>query len=250
MFALEWSVTKPFNHIPDIVPPNEAIPVKCYQQKDGNLMAEFVTRTSGVFKIEVMDNGRPIVGSPFQCLSYDPARVRLLGIARYTIATPSRFYFIWAETHAKSSGKRSTWYQLDSLHFEITKIDLILHTYQVCDCIKYLGIAFQGRGSSGGPGDQFPGWADGRWFRRVGRNGDLSFGWRTPPGDQTSGQRGKKTNLFSSGEDINFPHRQSRHLVGEKGNVTLFSNITVSWPSERLCQNNTKSSLISRFVFF
>ena len=71
------------NHIPDIVPPNEAIPVKCYQQKDGNLMAEFVTRTSGVFKIEVMDNGRPIVGSPFQCLSYDPARVRLLGIARY-----------------------------------------------------------------------------------------------------------------------------------------------------------------------
>ena len=94
-------MTKPFNHIPDIVPPNEAIPVKCYQQKDGNLMAEFVTRTSGVFKIEVMDNGRPIVGSPFQCLSYDPARVRLLGIARYTIATPSRFYFILAEIHVK-----------------------------------------------------------------------------------------------------------------------------------------------------
>merc|ERR1719220_320886 len=45
-------------------------------------MAEFVTRTSGVFKIEVMENGRPIVGSPFQCLSYDPGRVRLLGIAR------------------------------------------------------------------------------------------------------------------------------------------------------------------------
>ena len=66
----------------DVVPPNEAIPVKCYQQKDGNLMAEFVTRTSGVFKIEVMENGRPIVGSPFQCLSYDPGRVRLLGIAR------------------------------------------------------------------------------------------------------------------------------------------------------------------------
>ena len=85
---------KPFDHIPDIVPPNEAIPVKCYQQKDGNLMAEFVTRTSGVFKIEVMDNGRPIVGSPFQCLSYDPARVRLLGIARYTSNTiPFLFYF-------------------------------------------------------------------------------------------------------------------------------------------------------------
>ena len=93
MFALKLLVTKPFDHIPDIVPPNEAIPVKCYQQKDGNLMAEFVTRTSGVFKIEVMDNGRPIVGSPFQCLSYDPARVRLLGIARYTSNTiPFLFY--------------------------------------------------------------------------------------------------------------------------------------------------------------
>ena len=105
---------------------------------------------------------------------------------------------------------------------------------------KSLESLFQGRGSSGGPGDQFPGWADGRWFRRVGRNGDLTFGWRTPLGDQTSGQRGKKTNIFSSAENINFPHRRSRHLVGEKGNVTLFSSITVSWPSEKLCLNNTK----------
>ena len=29
---------------PDVVPPNEAVPVRCYQQKDGNLLAEFVTR--------------------------------------------------------------------------------------------------------------------------------------------------------------------------------------------------------------
>ena len=66
----------------DVIPPNEAIPVRCYQQKDGNLLAEFITRTSGNFKIEVLDNGRPIVGSPFQCLSFDPGRVRLLGVAR------------------------------------------------------------------------------------------------------------------------------------------------------------------------
>ena len=66
----------------DVIPPNEAIPVRCYQQKDGNLLAEFITRTSGNFKIEVLDNRRPIVGSPFQCLSFDPGRVRLLGVAR------------------------------------------------------------------------------------------------------------------------------------------------------------------------
>ena len=66
----------------DVIPPNEAIPVRCYQQKDGNLLYEFVPRTSGNFKIEVLDNGRPIVGSPFNCLSFDPGRVRLLGVAR------------------------------------------------------------------------------------------------------------------------------------------------------------------------
>ena len=57
---------------PDVIPPNEAVPVRCYQQKDGNLLAEFVTRTAGAFKIDVLENMRPIVGSPFQCLSYDP----------------------------------------------------------------------------------------------------------------------------------------------------------------------------------
>ena len=45
--AFDIFVTGPGN----VVPPNEAIPVRCYQQKDGNLMAEFLTRTSGTFKI-------------------------------------------------------------------------------------------------------------------------------------------------------------------------------------------------------
>jgi filamin len=67
---------------PDVIPPNEAVPVRCYQQKDGNLLAEFVTRTSGAFKIDVLENMRPIIGSPFQCLSYDPAKVKVVGIQR------------------------------------------------------------------------------------------------------------------------------------------------------------------------
>ena len=66
----------------DVIPPNEAIPVRCYQQKDGNLLAEFITRTAGGFKIEVLHNGKPIVGSPFTCLSYDPARVRVVGLPK------------------------------------------------------------------------------------------------------------------------------------------------------------------------
>merc|ERR1712223_321799 len=66
----------------DVIPPNEAIPVRCYQQKDGNLLAEFITRTSGNFKIEVLDNGKPIVGSPFQCLSFDPGRCRIIGLPK------------------------------------------------------------------------------------------------------------------------------------------------------------------------
>ncbi len=66
----------------DVIPPNEAIPVRCYQQKDGNLLAEFITRTAGGFKIEVLDSGKPIVGSPFTCLSYDPARVRVVGLPK------------------------------------------------------------------------------------------------------------------------------------------------------------------------
>lgn len=66
----------------DVIPPNEAIPVRCYQQKDGNLLAEFITRTAGGFKIEVLDNGKPIIGSPYTCLSYDPARVRVVGLPK------------------------------------------------------------------------------------------------------------------------------------------------------------------------
>ena len=45
-------------------------------------MAEFITRTSGGFKIEVLHNGKPIVGSPFTCLSYDPARCRIIGLPK------------------------------------------------------------------------------------------------------------------------------------------------------------------------
>ncbi len=59
----------------DAVPPYEAIPLRCYQQKDGKLLAEFRTRTTGAHKIEVFDSGQHIRNSPFECQSYNPEEV-------------------------------------------------------------------------------------------------------------------------------------------------------------------------------
>ncbi len=53
---------------------------RCYQQKDGNLLAEFQTSAVGSHKIEVLESGRLIHGAPFYCNSYDPSSVRLSGL--------------------------------------------------------------------------------------------------------------------------------------------------------------------------
>ncbi len=58
----------------DGVPPFEAIPVRCYQQKDGRLLADFRTTSAGVHKVEVLQAGKHIRGSPFECRSYNPGK--------------------------------------------------------------------------------------------------------------------------------------------------------------------------------
>ena len=45
---------------PDAIPPNEAIPLRCYQQKDGKLLAQFTTLASGPHRIEVYINNEHI----------------------------------------------------------------------------------------------------------------------------------------------------------------------------------------------
>ncbi|TRY63575.1 hypothetical protein TCAL_00888 [Tigriopus californicus] len=65
---------------PDGVPPFEAIPLRCYQQKDGKLLAEFCTTTVGAHKIEVLLSGQHIRGSPFECQSFDPETVLILDV--------------------------------------------------------------------------------------------------------------------------------------------------------------------------
>ena len=74
--AFDVVVTGP----PDAMPPFEAVPIRCYQQKDGNLLAEFQTSTVGAHKIEVLEGGRLIHGAPFYCNSYDPSAVRLAAL--------------------------------------------------------------------------------------------------------------------------------------------------------------------------
>ncbi|XP_042865445.1 filamin-A-like isoform X5 [Penaeus japonicus] len=58
-------------------PGDWAVPVKCYQQKDGNLLAEYTPHTPGNYKIEVMCATKHVKGSPFQCTAYDASKVVL-----------------------------------------------------------------------------------------------------------------------------------------------------------------------------
>lgn len=58
-------------------PEDWAVPVKCYQQKDGNLLAEYTPHTPGNYKIEVMCATKHVKGSPFQCTAYDASKVVL-----------------------------------------------------------------------------------------------------------------------------------------------------------------------------
>ena len=61
--AFDIFVTGPGN----MIPPNEAIPVRCYQQKDKNLLAEFKPLSAGPHKIEVLHNREQVSGSPYVC---------------------------------------------------------------------------------------------------------------------------------------------------------------------------------------
>ena len=73
--AFDIFVTGPGN----VVPSNEAIPVRCYQQKDKNLLAEFKPLSAGPHKIEVLHNREQVSGSPYVCQVYDPSKVIILG---------------------------------------------------------------------------------------------------------------------------------------------------------------------------
>ncbi|KAK6644516.1 hypothetical protein RUM43_000783 [Polyplax serrata] len=58
-------------------PNSSAVPVRCYQQKDGNLMAEFTAQNAGLYKIEVSHGSRAVRGSPYMCQVHDSSKVKI-----------------------------------------------------------------------------------------------------------------------------------------------------------------------------
>ena len=58
-------------------PLGSPLPVKCYQQKDASLLAEFVPQHVGTHKIEVLYLDSPVSGSPFTSEAFDASRVTL-----------------------------------------------------------------------------------------------------------------------------------------------------------------------------
>jgi len=56
-------------------PGGVAVPVRCYQQRDGNLRAEFTPSSPGDHEIAVYYKSKMVKGSPFVCHVYDPQKV-------------------------------------------------------------------------------------------------------------------------------------------------------------------------------
>ena len=56
-------------------PQDMAVPVRCYQQKDGNLLAQFTAPVSGGYRIDVLYDGKPLRGSPFTAQAFDAQKV-------------------------------------------------------------------------------------------------------------------------------------------------------------------------------
>ncbi|XP_035712922.1 filamin-A isoform X3 [Folsomia candida] len=52
-----------------------AVPVRCYQQRDGNLRAEFTPGSPGNHEVAVYHRSKMVKGSPFICHVYDPQKV-------------------------------------------------------------------------------------------------------------------------------------------------------------------------------
>ncbi|KRZ56858.1 Filamin-B [Trichinella nativa] len=60
-------------------PDKIAVPVKCFQQKNGQFRVEYTPTIVGrEYEVEVTLNDRPLKGSPFKCNVFDPKQVRLV----------------------------------------------------------------------------------------------------------------------------------------------------------------------------
>ncbi|XP_046393064.1 filamin-A isoform X2 [Ischnura elegans] len=62
-------------------PAGAAVPVRCYQQKAGGLLAEFTPTLAGTYKVDILHGSNPVRGSPFFCQVFDASKVIIEGDA-------------------------------------------------------------------------------------------------------------------------------------------------------------------------
>uniref|UniRef100_A0A6P7EZ55 Filamin-A-like n=1 Tax=Diabrotica virgifera virgifera TaxID=50390 RepID=A0A6P7EZ55_DIAVI len=82
-------------------PTGSAVPVRCYQTKTGKLQAEFTSREIGAHKVEVLHQGKHLVGSPFVCQAFDPDNVKITDVPTSQGNVGDKVYF---NISTKSSG--------------------------------------------------------------------------------------------------------------------------------------------------
>ncbi|XP_076247657.1 filamin-type immunoglobulin domains fbug isoform X3 [Calliopsis andreniformis] len=81
-------------------PQGNAVPVRCYQHRDGNLLAEFTTNTVGTYKIDVLQGAKPVLGSPFFCQAFDVSKVKLQELGPMTVSVHDHIAFKIMKTDA------------------------------------------------------------------------------------------------------------------------------------------------------
>nr|XP_034189515.1 filamin-A isoform X2 [Osmia lignaria] len=81
-------------------PQGNAVPVRCYQHRDGNLLAEFTTNTVGTYKIDVLQGAKPVLGSPFFCQAFDVSKVKLQELGPMTVSVHDHIAFKIIKTDA------------------------------------------------------------------------------------------------------------------------------------------------------
>ncbi|XP_023314002.1 filamin-A isoform X2 [Trichogramma pretiosum] len=74
-------------------PQGNAVPVRCYQHRDGNLLAEFTTHSVGTYKIDVLHGAKPVLGSPFYCQAFDANKIKIHELGPSVISVHDHFAF-------------------------------------------------------------------------------------------------------------------------------------------------------------
>ncbi|XP_057668388.1 filamin-A isoform X2 [Diorhabda carinulata] len=112
-------------------PTGSAVPVRCYQTKTGKLQAEFTAREIGPHKVEVLHQGKHLVGSPFTCQAFDADNVRITDVPTSQGNVGEKVYF---NVSTKNSGVAELEVQVTNpmnQTLSVEKIEIDENTVQV-----------------------------------------------------------------------------------------------------------------------